>query len=114
MLHNFRLLCEQQFGKHRVEVMTRQKQQRNTCSYAMTYRENFTSSAIDQINVGSSVAEDKNNGDSASIAARNNFFGRSNYDYSSKYLVELLLRYDGSQDFPNGERYGFSPAGSIG
>lgn len=94
--------------------MIGQEQQRNTYSYAMAYRKNFISSAIDQINVGSSASADKNNGGSASITARNNFFGRFNYDYSSKYLVELLFRYDGSQNFPSGKRYGFFPAGSIG
>lgn len=114
MLYNFRLLYEQQFGKHHVGAMIGQEQQRNTYSYAMAYRKNFISSTIDQINVGSSAAEDKNNGGSASITARNNFFGRFNYDYSSKYLVELLFRYDGSQNFPSGKRYGFFPAGSIG
>lgn len=114
MLYNLRLLYEQQFGKHHIGAMIGQEQQRNTYSYAMAYRKNFISSAIDQINVGSSAAEDKNNGGSASITARNNFFGRFNYDYSSKYLVELLFRYDGSQNFPTGKRYGFFPAGSIG
>ena len=67
MLYNFRLLYEQQFGKHHVGAMIGQEQQRNTYSYAMAYRKNFISSTIDQINVGSSAAEDKNNGGSASI-----------------------------------------------
>lgn len=114
ILYNFRLIYDQQFGKHHVGAMIGQEQQRNTYSYAMAYRKNFISSTIDQINVGSSAAEDKNNGGSASVTARNNFFGRFNYDYSSKYLVELLFRYDGSQNFPSGKRYGFFPAGSIG
>lgn len=114
ILYNFRLSYDQQFGKHHVGAMLGQEQQRNTYSYAMAYRKNFISSTIDQINVGGSAAEDKNNGGSASVTARNNFFGRFNYDYSSKYLVELLFRYDGSQNFPSGKRYGFFPAGSIG
>ncbi len=114
ILYNFRLVYDQQFGKHHVGAMIGQEQQRNTYSYAMAYRKNFISSAIDQINIGGSAAEDKNNGGSASVTARNNFFGRFNYDYSSKYLVELLFRYDGSQNFPSGKRYGFFPAGSIG
>ena len=114
ILYNFRLVYDQQFGKHHVGAMIGQEQQRNTYSYAMAYRKNFISSTIDQINIGGSAAEDKNNGGSASVTARNNFFGRFNYDYSSKYLVELLFRYDGSQNFPSGKRYGFFPAGSIG
>ena len=42
------------------------------------------------------------------------FFGRINYDYKGKYLVELSGRYDGSSRFPRGQRYGFFPSGSLG
>ena len=42
------------------------------------------------------------------------FFGRINYDYKGKYLVELSGRYDGTSRFPRGQRYGFFPSGSIG
>lgn len=114
MLYNYRISYDNQFGKHHVAAMLGQEQQINTYSYAMAYRKNFLSSAIDQINVGSSSAEDKNNGGSETRTARNNFFGRFNYDYAGKYLVELLFRYDGSQNFPVGKRYGFFPAGSVG
>ena len=114
ILYNYRLSYDRTFSKHHIGVMLGQEQQRNTYSYVMAYRKNFISSTIDQINVGSSAAEDKNNGGSASVTVRNNFFGRFNYDYESKYLIELLFRYDGSQNFPAGKRYGFFPAGSIG
>lgn len=114
MLYNFRLSYDRQFGNHHVGAMVGQEQQKNNYSYGMAYRKNFISTSIDQINVGSSAAEDKNNGGTATKTARNNFFGRINYDYVSKYLVELLFRYDGSQNFPSGKRYGFFPAGSLG
>ena len=42
------------------------------------------------------------------------FFGRINYDYKGKYLLELSGRYDGTSRFPNGQRFGFFPSGSIG
>ena len=41
-------------------------------------------------------------------------FGRINYDYMGKYLVELSGRYDGSSRFARGHRWGFFPSGSIG
>lgn len=41
-------------------------------------------------------------------------FGRINYDYKGKYLVELSGRYDGSSRFARGSRWGFFPSGSIG
>ncbi|HVZ24794.1 MAG TPA: SusC/RagA family TonB-linked outer membrane protein, partial [Sediminibacterium sp.] len=37
-------------------------------------------------------------------------FGRLNYDYKSKYLVEFDGRYDGSSKFPDGHRWGFFPS----
>ena len=41
-------------------------------------------------------------------------FGRINYDYLGKYLVEVSGRYDGSSRFAKGNRWGFFPSGSIG
>ncbi|MBD5304304.1 MAG: TonB-dependent receptor [Bacteroides sp.] len=41
-------------------------------------------------------------------------FGRVNYDYMGKYLVEISGRYDGSSRFAKGNRWGFFPSGSIG
>jgi len=114
MLYNYKLVYDRTFGKHHVGAMVGQEQQKNTWSYVMAYRKNFVSSAIAEINVGSTASDDKNNGGSSSETARNNYFGRFNYDYSSKYLAEFVFRYDGSQNFPEGKRYGFFPAGSVG
>ena len=35
------------------------------------------------------------------------FFGRLNYDYANRYLLELNGRYDASSKFPSGSRWGF-------
>jgi TonB-linked SusC/RagA family outer membrane protein len=58
----------------------------------------------DQQNLSGSAAED----------ARLNFFGRLNYNYREKYLLELVARYDGSYIFPEGDRFGFFPSISAG
>lgn len=42
------------------------------------------------------------------------FFGRFNYNYQGKYLIELNARYDGSSKFPSGRKWGFFPSGSVG
>ncbi len=42
------------------------------------------------------------------------FFGRINYDYDGRYLVELNARYDGSSKFPTQEQWGFFPSASVG
>lgn len=42
------------------------------------------------------------------------FFGRVNYDYKGKYLVEASGRYDGSSRFAKGHRWGLFPSVSAG
>lgn len=42
------------------------------------------------------------------------FFGRVNYDYDGRYLVEGNLRYDGSSRFRRGNRWVLTPSFSLG
>lgn len=42
------------------------------------------------------------------------FFGRVNYDYQNKYILEVLARYDGSSRFNRDNVWGFFPAMSVG
>ena len=42
------------------------------------------------------------------------FFGRINYDYAEKYMLSLILRYDGSSNFMRGHRWGTFPSISAG
>jgi TonB-linked SusC/RagA family outer membrane protein len=101
------------FNDHHILAMlgTEQQQSKNTDAFAE--RRNYLSTAIDQINVGSAAAEDASNGGSASFDAYDNYFGRLNYEYKSRYILEALFRYDGSPRFPEGRRFGFFPAASA-
>jgi TonB-linked SusC/RagA family outer membrane protein len=42
------------------------------------------------------------------------YFGRINYDYKGRYLIELSGRYDGTSRFASGHRWGWFPSGSAG
>ena len=42
------------------------------------------------------------------------FFGRINYDYKGKYLLEISGREDGTSRFPAQSRWGFFPSASVG
>ena len=42
------------------------------------------------------------------------FFGRVNYDYKGRYLVEGNIRYDGTSRFRPGSRWSWSPSFSLG
>lgn len=46
--------------------------------------------------------------------ARIGWMGRFNYNYESKYLLELSGRYDGSWKYPPNDRWGFFPSASVG
>ncbi|REL38356.1 TonB-dependent receptor [Rhodohalobacter sp. SW132] len=114
-LFNFRINYQTVLGyRNNVSAMAGFEQQRQEFSYASAYRKGFVSPAIPQINVGGTDPEDINNSGSASESAYNNFFGRINYDFDMRYLFEFVFRYDGSQIFPEGNRYGFFPAVSAG
>lgn len=41
-------------------------------------------------------------------------FGRLNYSFKDRYLIEVNARYDGSSKFPEDQRYGFFPSVSAG
>jgi TonB-linked SusC/RagA family outer membrane protein len=42
------------------------------------------------------------------------YFGRMNYDYDGKYLLEATFRYDGASRFAPGNRWSFFPSVSAG
>lgn len=115
MLYNLRATYATTFAQdHDVSVMLGTEQQKNTFKFSSAYRKDFVSPTLPQIDVGSSDPDDKDNGGSASETAYDNYLGRVNYSFRSKYLLELLFRYDGSQRFPKGNRYGFFPGVSAG
>lgn len=46
--------------------------------------------------------------------ATTGFFGRLNYDYQNRYLLEVNMRYDGTSRFRRGSRWQCSPSFSMG
>ena len=42
------------------------------------------------------------------------FFGRVNYNFKERYLLELSGRYDGTSRFRKGHQWGFFPSASVG
>jgi len=47
-------------------------------------------------------------------SSRRGFFGRINYEYDKRYLLEVSAREDGSSLFPPNQQYGFFPSASAG
>ena len=55
-----------------------------------------------------------NTSDSYAGWAVQGVFGRLNYIFKDKYIVEFNGRYDGSSRFPENDRFGFFPSASLG
>ena len=75
-------------------------------------RDNYASSALDQLFAGPRT--NINNDGGASESGREGVVGRFNYAYDQKYLFEVSFAYNGSENFPPGKRFGFFPAASVG
>lgn len=45
---------------------------------------------------------------------RQGWVGRATYDFDHRYLIEFNFGYNGSENFPEGNKYGFFPSGSVG
>lgn len=81
-------------------------------NYFQAYRRYYISTAIDEMFAGGK--DELNNDGSSGKEARLNYFGRMNYSYKSKYLAELVWRYQASYIFERSNRFGFFPGVSLG
>ncbi|RBL89138.1 TonB-dependent receptor [Chitinophaga flava] len=101
-----------EFASHHVSGLLLYTQTQSQTDNFSAQRRNFVSSALPQLSLGDpSQASVSGN---ASQSARRGVVGRVTYDYDARYLVEFNFRYDGSDIFPPGHRYGFFPSVSAG
>jgi len=100
------------FKRHGVNALLLYTQTQNSGDSLAAARSNFPSAALDQLSVGSTVGA--TNAGIGRQNARKGLVGRLGYSFSSKYLFDFSFRYDGSDVFPLGQRYGFFPALSAG
>lgn len=95
---------------HNIKVLVGYNQEKKHNKYFYGGRTDL----IDNTNPSPNLATgDMTFSGSESDWATNGWFGRINYDYMGKYLIELNGRYDGSSKFPKGDRYAFFPSGSV-
>ena len=103
-----------QFGDHNVSAMAGFEQSSEKYEYFSAGRTKYESTAIDQLFAGSADQAYWQNTGSASESARRSYFARIGYDYKSKYMVQFIGRYDGSENFAKDKRWGFFPSVSAG
>ncbi|MFC2758510.1 SusC/RagA family TonB-linked outer membrane protein [Hallella multisaccharivorax] len=74
-------------------------------------RRNYVSKDLDQVDFGGT--ENQKAGGMTYESARMGWVGRLRYNYADKYFFEGNFRYDGSDNFAPGHRWGFFPSGAI-
>lgn len=103
---------DKMFGEHSVKLMGGVEQNSYHYDNLTAYRDGYVLPQYAILSAGS--ANNLNNSGTASEWALLSYFGRLNYNYKEKYLLEVNGRYDGSSSFAPGNKWGFFPSASAG
>ncbi|MEN0053528.1 MAG: TonB-dependent receptor [Mucilaginibacter sp.] len=80
--------------------------------YLQGYRKNFPVFDLQELNAGGSDIQNANG--TSNQWALMSYFGRLNYDYKGRYLLEANIRDDGSSKFDGKNKWGVFPSFSTG
>lgn len=96
------------FGSHDIAVLGGFQYLTNTYNRLSAYRQGNEFPQLEEINAFNPTGMD--NGGYSTEWALMSYFGRLNYGYAGKYLLEANIRYDGSSRFANGYKWGLFPS----
>lgn len=97
---------------HNLNVMFGVNAEESEYHYLYGGRKRLLDESYPELNMASQDGQTVDWAHSSRAAA--GYFGRINYDYKGRYLIELNGRYDGSSRFPHNSHWAFFPSGSIG
>ena len=100
------------FGNHSFKLLAGYSQEYYKTEGFDAFRDGLPFNDINVLNTGS--ATNQRSTGSASDVAIQSVFGRINYDYAGKYLLQANVRADGSSRFARGRRWGQFPSFSAG
>ena len=101
------------FGKHNVAATLGANFDDYRSSNMTVHQKGSLSESLSYINLASATEISTLN-ESNSAYRTLGFFGRVNYNYAERYLLEISGRYDGTSRFPKNHRWGFFPSASVG
>lgn len=104
------------FDQHSFSFMAGAEKQILKGSHFSAFRNAYISTAVDELFAGTRNASTNADNDLNRLynRTRMNYFGRINYGFAEKYLLEMVWRYDASYIFPEDSRWGFFPGFSAG
>ncbi|MCM1484121.1 MAG: TonB-dependent receptor [Muribaculaceae bacterium] len=92
-------------------IMAGYQSEHNQYSALSAYNTGLYSTATPGITLASGTPVP---GDTRQSWSTRGFYGRFNYDYDGRYLLEVNMRYDGTSRFAKNNRWGFFPSVSLG
>jgi len=107
------------FGAHNFNALLGFQSEKGESESFRTGRTGFLLDNLLSLNLGEQIDTRIGGGIGNTSAIGGNattlsYFGRLNYDYKGRYLVEAVFRYDGSSNFLDSNQYGFFPALALG
>ncbi|MCV9386670.1 SusC/RagA family TonB-linked outer membrane protein [Reichenbachiella ulvae] len=108
---NFLLDYSKSFDNHNFNLLGGYEGLQFRSDQLKVERRQFPNNEVTGLNAGLEL-----NAGNGTIAewSMESYFGRINYDYNGKYLLEANLRADGSSRFKEGNRWGYFPSFSAG
>ena len=100
------------FSGHEFGILAGHSYEYNKSALLSGNRSGFNSNTLTELNAGDANTQ-KNTGTAAEYAL-DSYFGRLNYNFKNRYLVEGTVRYDGSSRFPKASKYATFPAVAVG
>jgi TonB-linked SusC/RagA family outer membrane protein len=101
-----------QFGKHQINVLLGYSFEETKSDNFVASRNDFPGNDLTELDLGSPASQ--TNSGTGSEWAIESEFARLNYSFASKYLVEGVVRRDGSSRFPTDNKYAYFPSVAIG
>ncbi len=101
-----------QFGKHQVNFLAGYSFEKNSAENFNASRDNLPGNDLTVLNVGSPGNQQSSG--TATLFALESQFARANYSFANKYLLEGVVRRDGSSRFPTDNKYAYFPSIAVG
>src|SRR5690606_34317385 len=106
------LTYDKTFGKHQLNALGGFMDETFRADFTTGYRQNFLSADLDELALGDIDGQTANGG--AKKLILRSFFGRINYAFADKYLLEANVRHDGTSRFIGTNKWSTFPSFSAG
>ncbi|HVI48235.1 MAG TPA: TonB-dependent receptor [Chitinophaga sp.] len=100
------------FGRHNFKILGGYSQEHTKGTFDDGYRKGFLNNLLTDVNLAY-IDGQTTSGYTYEMGLQS-YFGRINYDFDGKYLLEANLRYDGASRFSSSNRWGTFPSFSAG